>query len=251
LRRLPLRHGRGGKALAALRPPGAARGWLGGLVLACDSPPLVRLALWDWTAAEIPARHGKLAAAAVGAVLAAVEPDGAWWAHAWSTPATGCPSARTQADRGSGRGRALAGEPRRVPRHPRQPPPRRQPRRRRRQGPRAGGGAHGGGRGRGGTGQKGQVREWKFEPKTFEFDGIKRGCRFYTPDFWIEWADGRTEYHEVKGYMDPKSATKLKRMKKYFPDVEVLLVDRTAYQALARQLRGIITGWEWNGKHGY
>jgi hypothetical protein len=63
--------GAAGKALAAMRPEGIAPNWLTGVVLACDCPPLVR-ALWDWTASEIPERHGKLAAAAVGAVLAAV-----------------------------------------------------------------------------------------------------------------------------------------------------------------------------------
>jgi hypothetical protein len=93
--------GAAAKALTALRPSGAACGWLGGLVLACESPALVR-ALWDWTAAEIPARHGKLAAAAVGAVLAAVEPDGAWFG-ACDYPGDWLSSARTQARR------ALAG----------------------------------------------------------------------------------------------------------------------------------------------
>jgi hypothetical protein len=78
-----------------------APGWLGGLVLACDSPPLVR-ALWDWTAAEIPARHGRLAAAAVGAVLAAVGPDGAWFG-ACDYPGDWLDAARAQA------ARALAG----------------------------------------------------------------------------------------------------------------------------------------------
>lgn len=81
--------GAAGKAIAAMRLLEGPEVAMTGLVLACDRPPLVR-ALWDWQASDIPARHGKLAAAAVGAVLAAV--GGAWWAAAeyeasWVTPA--------------------------------------------------------------------------------------------------------------------------------------------------------------------
>jgi len=65
-----------GKAMA-----GMELGELHGLVLACDRPQIVR-ALWDWQAGEIPERHGKLAAAAVNAVLAVVGPAGCWWAAA-------------------------------------------------------------------------------------------------------------------------------------------------------------------------
>lgn len=86
---------------------------------------------------------------------------------------------------------------------------------------------------------------WEFEPDTFEFVGIKRGTRFYTPDFKV-WPIGGGDpyYHEVKGYVDPKSITRAKRMKKYHPDVRVDLVDRKVYMPVAKEMHGIIKEWE-------
>lgn len=92
--------------------------------------------------------------------------------------------------------------------------------------------------------QRGEVLEWSYEPCTFEFEGIQRGCRFYTPDFLIKWKDGKEEYHELKGYMDAKSATKLKRMKKYHPKVPLVLIDKHAYRKLADLFSRIIPNWE-------
>lgn len=57
---------------------------------------------------------------------------------------------------------------------------------------------------------------FKYEPKTFWFEGIKRGTRAYIPDFYLPNKD---EWHEFKGWLDPKSITKMKRMKKYYPEV--------------------------------
>lgn len=90
----------------------------------------------------------------------------------------------------------------------------------------------------------GEIVEWEFEPDEFEFVGIKRGTRFYIPDFKIHNCDGTIEYHEVKGYMDAASATKLKRMAKYYPDVRVKVIDKKCYRALASQLRSVIPEWE-------
>jgi hypothetical protein len=59
-----------------------------------------------------------------------------------------------------------------------------------------------------------QIENWEYEIDTFEFTEIKKGSRFYTPDFLVYNCDGTTEYHEVKGYMDARSRTKMNRMKK-------------------------------------
>lgn len=65
---------------------------------------------------------------------------------------------------------------------------------------------------------------WKYEPKLFYFNSISRGAKTYRPDFFVM----RTVYDffwvECKGWMDPKSATKLKRFKKYYPKEKLLLV---------------------------
>jgi len=90
----------------------------------------------------------------------------------------------------------------------------------------------------------GEISGWEYEPETFEFKTIKRGVRFYTPDFRVTFTDGHVEYHEVKGWMDKKSQTKLKRMAKYYPDVPIVLIDRDAYLPVARTMKDVIPNWE-------
>lgn len=70
---------------------------------------------------------------------------------------------------------------------------------------------------------KGHIKEWWYEPDTFWFEGIKRGVTNYKPDFKIENPDGTFEYFEIKGYMDAKSKTKIKRMAKYHPNVTLIV----------------------------
>lgn len=88
-----------------------------------------------------------------------------------------------------------------------------------------------------------QIKDWKYECKTFEFP-IKRGTRFYTPDFKITENNGEIKYWEIKGYMDKISKTKLKRMKKYYPDVKLRVIEGKEYKGLAKQLKGFIPNWE-------
>lgn len=88
------------------------------------------------------------------------------------------------------------------------------------------------------------IKAWEYEPDTFWFLHIKRGTRSYTPDFKIHNNDGSVEYHEVKGWMTPKSKTQLKRMARYHPDVKVIIVDADAYRAIARQAKRLIPRWE-------
>ena len=90
----------------------------------------------------------------------------------------------------------------------------------------------------------GEIISWEYEPDTFWFENIKRGTRFYTPDFKITNTDNSIEYHEVKGRMDQKSRTRLKRMAKYYPDVKIVVIDSEAYRALAKDVRGFIPNWE-------
>lgn len=78
----------------------------------------------------------------------------------------------------------------------------------------------------------GTIKWWEYEPDTFWFERIKRGVRSYTPDFKVEYLDGKVEYHEVKGYLDSKSKTKLNRMRIYHPDIEMKLIDRAVMKQL-------------------
>jgi hypothetical protein len=72
--------------------------------------------------------------------------------------------------------------------------------------------------------ENGNIAEWKYECKTFWFDKIKRGCVSYKPDFKVIENSGEHSWHEVKGWMDNNSKTKLKRMKKYYPKEKIVLI---------------------------
>ena len=89
----------------------------------------------------------------------------------------------------------------------------------------------------------GQIKSWLHEPETFWFDGVKRGTCSYLPDFKVEGNDGRISFHEVKGWMDDRSKTKLKRMAKYHPDVVLVLIDTKAYKQIERKLSKVVPGW--------
>lgn len=90
---------------------------------------------------------------------------------------------------------------------------------------------------------KGEIRDWQHEPGTFWFEGIRRGVTSYLPDFEVIENSGECAMHEVKGWMDPKSKTKIKRMAKYHPKVKLIVIDAKAYREIERKLSGVIPGW--------
>lgn len=81
---------------------------------------------------------------------------------------------------------------------------------------------------------KKEIDSWEYEADVFIFHNIQFGTRSYTPDFKVFNNDGSVEYHEIKGYMTKKSATQLKRMKKYYPEVKLVLVDGKCYNAIMK-----------------
>lgn len=89
----------------------------------------------------------------------------------------------------------------------------------------------------------GHILEWEHEPKTFWFEDIKRGTNNYKPDFRVVFPSGNEEWIEVKGYMDSKSATKIKRMAKYHPDVKLRVIGKEWFKQNGSKLKNIILGW--------
>lgn len=77
---------------------------------------------------------------------------------------------------------------------------------------------------------QGRIKDWEYEPDIFWFHKIKSGVRKYTPDFKIFNLDESVEYHEVKGYMDSKSKTKIKRMKIYYPEIKLKVIDKSWFE---------------------
>jgi endogenous inhibitor of DNA gyrase (YacG/DUF329 family) len=93
-----------------------------------------------------------------------------------------------------------------------------------------------------------EIAGWQYEPQTFWFEGIKRGVRSYLPDFKVVHNNGSHEWHEVKGWMDAKSKTKIKRMKKYHPSETVRIIDGTWFKSMSSKLSGLVP--EWNAPFG-
>jgi hypothetical protein len=89
----------------------------------------------------------------------------------------------------------------------------------------------------------GCIKDWEHEPQTFWFEGIRRGCVSYLPDFKIICNDDTHFWVEVKGYMDPKSQTKIRRFRKYFPKEELQIVDMNWFKKNGH-LSKVIMGWE-------
>lgn len=81
---------------------------------------------------------------------------------------------------------------------------------------------------------KKQIKKWEYEVDTFWFEKIRRGVRSYKPDFKITNLNGKVEYHEVKGWMDPKSATKIKRMSIYYPDIKLVIIGKDEYKEIKK-----------------
>lgn len=92
--------------------------------------------------------------------------------------------------------------------------------------------------------ERGEIASWLHEPDVFWFEGIKRGTVSYLPDFKVTENCGEVVYHEVKGWMDSRSKTKLKRMDKYHPTVKILVIEAAQYKAIKKSISMMIKDWE-------
>ncbi len=92
--------------------------------------------------------------------------------------------------------------------------------------------------------EKNHIFSWEHEPKTFWFEGIKCGCVSYKPDFKVTYMEGFHYWVEVKGYMDSKSQTKIKRFQKYFPNETLFVIDKKWFKKNSNIMYGIIKDWE-------
>lgn len=90
----------------------------------------------------------------------------------------------------------------------------------------------------------GEIKAWEHEPDVFWFEKIKRGCVSYLPDFKVTENDGSIAYHEVKGWMDARSKTKIRRMAKYYPEVKLIVIDAKPYKIIERKIGCGLDGWE-------
>ena len=92
--------------------------------------------------------------------------------------------------------------------------------------------------------QSGLICNWEHECERFWFDPDVVGCVSYLPDFRVTNNDASVEYHEVKGWMDEDSATKIRRMAEFHPEIKLVVRDPAWYKANQRQLSQTVPGWE-------
>jgi len=57
-------------------------------------------------------------------------------------------------------------------------------------------------------------KKWEYEPRVFVFPGVKRGTVSYCPDFRL----AGDEWVEIKGLLDGRGRTAIRRFKKHYPD---------------------------------
>jgi hypothetical protein len=90
----------------------------------------------------------------------------------------------------------------------------------------------------------GTIYKWEYEVDVFWFDKIKRGVRSYKPDFKVFDFEGNFIYHEVKGWMDNKSKTKLNRMRIYHPSIKILVIGQKEYNLIKKEYSEILENWD-------
>lgn len=59
--------------------------------------------------------------------------------------------------------------------------------------------------------------KWEYETKEYPFNKIKRGQKYYKPDFVLHYLNTYFLV-EVKGYLKSIDKTKLRRFKRYYPE---------------------------------
>jgi hypothetical protein len=91
----------------------------------------------------------------------------------------------------------------------------------------------------------GNIHDWSYEKERFEFHKIKRGTRSYCPDFKVWDTPVSVPYfYEVKGWMDKKSMTRLKRMRIYYPSIKIIVIGPAEYKDIKNKVSALIPHWE-------
>jgi hypothetical protein len=88
-----------------------------------------------------------------------------------------------------------------------------------------------------------KIIDWDYEPKTFTFLGVTKGCVSYKPDFFVKFPNGYEEYIEVKGWEQSSDRTKWKRMAKYYPEINLRIINKKFFNENGKILSGVIKDW--------
>lgn len=91
---------------------------------------------------------------------------------------------------------------------------------------------------------RGDIVDWHHEPKVFIFEGVPDAPKNYLPDFSVEHHGGQLEYHEVKGWMCPRSVKTIERMATFHPEITLEVFDGKWFLQNSALFSEIIPGWE-------
>jgi hypothetical protein len=87
----------------------------------------------------------------------------------------------------------------------------------------------------------GFISSWEHEPVTIE---LGDSGFIYRPDFRITCNDGLVEYHEVKGWMDDRSKTKIELFRKFHQDKPLILIQKKWFDIADRWMPNQNDNWE-------
>lgn len=83
-----------------------------------------------------------------------------------------------------------------------------------------------------------EIKSWEYEPERYKFitteGNYKVEIGTYLPDFRITENDGKVWVAEIKGFK--QGMRKIQRMRKYFPEIEVRMIEAKEYNALKKQV---------------
>lgn len=90
----------------------------------------------------------------------------------------------------------------------------------------------------------GVIKKWEHEPHLFVFEAVDTKYKTYLPDFRVTMTDNSVEYHEVKGWFDERSRTKIEYMGLYFPEVCLKVFSGDWFSKKTPKLEKLVPNWE-------
>ena len=88
----------------------------------------------------------------------------------------------------------------------------------------------------------GAISDWEYEPFTFSLEANEPPYSA-TPDFLVRFPDGRSEFHEVKGWLDERSKRQLRLLSEQHGALCLVLIDSKVYSRLKADV-ATAEGWE-------
>lgn len=87
------------------------------------------------------------------------------------------------------------------------------------------------------------ILSWNYEPLLYRFVPTAGKIRAYVPDFLICHRDGRKEWVEIKGKMDPASRVKIEKFQLQHGPIKVIRTDSSEFSLLKLKFKPLIKNY--------